>query len=99
MNCLKKLETIQKKENKIVLIGLILILLVIALIVYCLKSKQILDHVEKICVKHKEDNLFAKLILNFIGYASLQILNSLIITIFVILIIFLSWFDIFYKYA
>ena len=75
------------------------LLLLIALIVYCLKSKQILDHVEKICVKHKEDNLFAKLILNFIGYASLQLLNTLIITIFVILIIIISWIDIFYKYA
>ena len=73
----------------------ILIILVILFLVYCLKSQEILNFIENICKKHQNKNFAAKLIISFIGYSSLQILNSIIIVLFIALIVIFSLLDIF----
>ena len=57
---------------------------------YLVQASKILKKIEKFAEKHQSNNNIAKLILVFIQYSSLQILNSVIIFLFLILIISVS---------
>jgi len=64
-------------------------------VIYAFKSQDILDFVEKWSKQNQENSLMGKLIISFLSYASLQLLNSIIIALFVAMILIFSWLSIF----
>ena len=63
--------------------------------IYAFKSQYILDFVEKWSKQNQENSLMGKLIISFLSYASLQLLNSIIIALFIAMILIFSWLSIF----
>ena len=72
------------------MLNFILFILVIFFVFYLVQANEILKKIEKFAEEHQSNNNIAKLILVFIQYSSLQILNSVIIFLFLILIISVS---------
>ena len=72
------------------MLNFILFVLVIFFVFYLVQANEILKKIEKFAEEHQSNNNIAKLILVFIQYSSLQILNSVIIFLFLILIISVS---------
>ena len=72
------------------MLNFILFILVIFFVFYLVQANEILKKIEKFAEEHQSNNNIAKLILVFIQYSSLQILNSAIIFLFLILIISVS---------
>jgi hypothetical protein len=64
-------------------------------VIYAFKSQYILDFVEKWSKQNQENSLMGKLIISFLSYASLQLLNSIIIALFIAMILIFSWLSIF----
>ena len=72
------------------MLNFILFTLVVFFVFYLAQANKILKKIEKFAEKHQSNNNIAKSILVFIQYSSLQMLNSVIIFLFLILIISVS---------
>ena len=77
------------------MVNLFLLIWIILFVIYAFKSQYILDFVEKWSKQNQENSLMGKLIISFLSYASLQLLNSIIIALFIAMILIFSWLSIF----